>query len=234
MTSIQEMFHIRLYDIVPSDFNHRNNGGSDISLSLPVIHFYAGKCKHITEFGVRNGYSCVALMFGVGKEGKLISYDITHTDFINEFKEVCKNEGYNWIFNQKSTIDEDLNIEETDLLFIDTVHTRNHVDRELRQVSRVRKYIIFHDSSTCYNQDSSSDHTMEGIGVSIENLLATNQWDIEYQTYTNNGLMILERNDRNSIDMKPIHIWKNNRFERVGEVKKELKCEVKEVEPISE
>lgn len=216
--NMQEMFHERIYTH-PSDYNFKNNGGSDISLALPELHYYAGKCKHITEFGVRNGHSTVALMYGMGQAGKMISYDIHSTPFVDEFKEVCAKEGYHWIFRLENTGNENLIFEETDLLFIDTLHTCNHVMREIRHAPKVKQFIIFHDTHTCWHLDSSGEG-LEGIGRPIEQLLASNEWDIVYQTYVNNGLMVLERVN-NPKPTKPLYIWKNNRFEKAGETRRE-------------
>ena len=105
--------------------------------------------------------------------------------------DICKNEGVNFEFIQASTTD--VEIEETDLLFIDTLHVYEQLKAELgKHAGKVRKYIIMHDTVTFGTHGELSGTT--GLMPAVNEFLASNpQWKIK-EVYTNlHGLTILER-----------------------------------------
>lgn len=168
--------------------------GSDIVLHLPVIEYYASLCEHCTEFGVREGHSTVALIAGC--KGDVVSYDIEHSpvvDLLRSIKLPCKS----WAFKLGDTGSAALEMEETDFLFIDTLHTYEHVSKELALHGRkARKYLGFHDTFTCGQRDlSGPDPNVRGIMPAIQEFLAQfpGQYRTVYQTERNNGMLIVER-----------------------------------------
>ena len=96
-----------------------------------------------------------------------------------------------WKFTHASTLDIPA-IEETDFLFIDTLHTYAQVTQELRlHGDQARKWIGFHDTHTFGNRGE--DGGM-GIVQAIKDWLAAhNEWRIVYTTKRNNGIMLIER-----------------------------------------
>ena len=124
--------------------------------------------------------------------GRLISCDIqvpTFLEFFDSIELPCS-----WQFRQRSTVDESLEIEETELLFVDSLHTYNQVKNELAlHSSRVSKNIVFHD--TYYHGNFSRDiQGEEGILKSIDEFLETNkQWEKVYDVDFNHGLIVLEK-----------------------------------------
>ena len=99
---------------------------SDINEHLPTLKKYAEECNHITEMGVRDVVSTWAFLMGNPK--KLISYDINQ---INEsiILETIKDTEIEFKFVLADTTK--IEIEETDLLFIDTLHTYDQLKSEL-------------------------------------------------------------------------------------------------------
>ena len=164
---------------------------SDINEHLPTLKKYADECNHITEFGVRWVVSTYALL--MGKPKKMISYDI---DFCETelLKEIVKNDtDFQFIIGDTLKIE----IEETDLLFIDTIHTYEHLKKELSlHSSKVKKYIILHDT-TVYEWEGEAINgvTQKGLQPAIEEFLESNpNWVIYERFEYNNGLTILKRN----------------------------------------
>ena len=95
----------------------------------------------------------------------------------------------------------DIEIEETDLLFLDTWHAYKQLKAELELHSpKVRKYIVFHDTTTYGDIDETnyeilgSEWKGEGIGIwrAIEEFLQSNpEWEL-IERFTNcNGLTII-------------------------------------------
>lgn len=167
---------------------------SDIVLHLPVLEYFASKCGHVTEFGVRDGCSTVALISGC--RGHVHSYDIERTPIVDRLQRTalpCSS----WTFHLGDTGDPSLEVAETDLLFIDTLHTYAHVSKELAYHGRkARKYLAFHDTLTCGARDlSGPDPAAEGITRAIEEFLARHPGEYReaFRTDWSNGLLVLER-----------------------------------------
>jgi hypothetical protein len=105
---------------------------SDINEHLPVLKRYAEECSHITEMGTRYVVSTWAFLFG--KPNKLTCYDILiglDMNIVNqrlsELEESAKEIGVDFTFTKGDVLA--LDIEETDLLFIDTYHEYNQIKR---------------------------------------------------------------------------------------------------------
>lgn len=165
---------------------------SDINEHLPVLRRYAEQCPHITEMGTRYGNSTVAFMSAYPQ--KFIAYDVTPNDRIEYLQMVAKDCNINFDFRLENV--EQIEIEETDLLFIDTNHNSDQNEVEMRlHANKARKFIIFHDCETFW-EDGSGYWKGEGHGLrySIEPFLEANpHWVIKERFRNNNGLLILER-----------------------------------------
>ena len=174
-----------------SIYNEKCSIPSDINEHLPTLKKYADECGHITEMGVRWVVSTYALL--MGKPKKLISYDINpiNSEPIQQLvKDVTDFE-----FRVANTLE--LEIEETDLLFIDTLHNYNQLKGELElHANKARKYIIFHDTTSFEWIGESYNGKVDEIGLwpAIEEFLETNtNWELYERFENNNGLTILKR-----------------------------------------
>lgn len=182
---------------------HKKNK-SDINEHLDVLYEYSLKCEHITEMGIRWGSSTFAFLYSNPK--KMIGYDVKKTHEIQEIIELCMEYKIDFRFIQEDVLN--TSIEETDLLFIDTLHTYNQLSKELSLHSKkVKKYIIMHDT-TCfgYVNEGVYEHaseliknektTKEGLVIAIQDFLSIEDglnWEIDKILENNNGLTILKR-----------------------------------------
>src|SRR5678816_637578 len=91
---------------------------ADIGALLPVLRKYGEQCERITEFGVRNGLSTSAWL--AAKPKKLVCYDVGRYPCVDEIAGMAKDAGIEFAFLEMNTAH--VFIENTDLLFIDTVH----------------------------------------------------------------------------------------------------------------
>ena len=170
------------------EFQCKNNN-TEIFEHLPTLLRYSKECSNLTEFGVRDVVSTWAFLKSRPK--KLTSYDIYKSPNINQVTSICKAEGVNFEFIQSSTLD--VEIEETDLLFIDTLHVYQQLRAELfKHAPKVRKYIIMHDTTTFGMNGETNDSV--GLLPAIDEFLKSNlEWKTK-EVYTNlHGLTILER-----------------------------------------
>ncbi len=182
-------------------------------MHLPVLYDYAKRCNHVTEMGARAGLSTSAFLHA--RVEKFISYDYQYSNpephlrqQIEQLKAVfalAKQEGINCKYIGADVLK--VNIDQTDLLFIDTWHCYDQLKRELAlHSSKASKYIAFHDIET-YGIKGEGFPSMDinhpqrnnlngerGIRPAIDEfLLANNNWRIEYESKKNNGLLIISR-----------------------------------------
>ena len=170
-------------------FNNGKLYAKDICEHLDILRTYASRSNHITELGVRRMVSTWA--FILGDPQKLVSVDIVSPSrylkddelFLNVVRDICKKMEIDFLFVLNDSLK--INIEETDLLFIDTDHTYNQLSQELNlHGNKSRKWIILHDTESCKNE----------LWKAIDEFLLSNkQWYIRKIYKNNNGLTILER-----------------------------------------
>jgi hypothetical protein len=136
---------------------------------------------------------------------KMISYDIVTNPNIGEVISLCKEYSINYSFEEKDVLQ--LEIEPTELLFIDTLHTYNQLIKELELHSnKSSKYIVLHDTEhfgrideVIYNHASalvkSDPGIKQGLMTAVEDFLLTElgqSWEL-YKVYeNNNGLTVLK------------------------------------------
>jgi hypothetical protein len=180
------------------------NINSDINEHLPTLLKYANECDHITEMGVR--WVSSTWPFLLSNPKKMISYDIVKNDAIHEVISLSKENNIDYEFIESDVLK--IEIEPTELLFIDTLHTYNQLYNELLLHSeKVSKYIILHDTVSFGIKDESiyqhaSDivknikNDKEGLTSAIEDFLQHEKgkfWEIKEIFTNNNGLTILKR-----------------------------------------
>lgn len=178
---------------------------SDINEHLPILLKYGKECEHITELGVRWASSTWALLLSNPK--KMISVDIVKHPNVDEIIELTKEYGINYSFIKSDVLD--MEIENTDLLFIDTLHTYNQLTKELELHSnKVSKYIILHDTVSygytdeiIYSDSSEliKHQTVNKTGLKTATLDFLNseigkEWSIFEEYLNNNGLLIMKKN----------------------------------------
>lgn len=177
---------------------------SDINEHIPTLIEYGSECETITEMGVRAITSTWAFLGAAPK--KLVSYDMEDpSHYGSDIKlvyKVAEQYGLNFHFVKADVLK--IDIEETDLLFLDTWHAYDQLKAELeRHSSKAKKYIIMHDTTSYEQRDEplTSENTFEGekssgkgLWPAITEFLETNnEWQLHKRYTNNNGLTILKR-----------------------------------------
>ena len=139
---------------------------SDINEHIPTIIKYGQECNHITEMGVRGVLSTWAWLASAPKD-KFIAYDLYNPSKwggdIQSVIDVANAYNINFEFIEADVLK--IDIEETDLLFIDTWHHYNQLQAELTKHScKVKKYICFHDT-TSYAHHSEPTTSNNGFTI---------------------------------------------------------------------
>ena len=191
---------------VETQFKIHSETPSDINEHLPAIYEYAKKCDHVTEMGVRWVCSSWALLRANPK--KIVSYDIIKHPNVQQLVDSSAEYGINFHFIEQDVLKAD--IEETDMLFIDTWHTYKQLFAELNMhAGKVKKYILFHDTvSFAFVDESTYDYCLSDIALAMPssekqglvpaigdfmNTELGSCWEIDAVYENNNGLTILKR-----------------------------------------
>lgn len=165
---------------------------SDINEHLPVLYDIAKECDHITEMGVRTGVSTRAFL---RTSAKLISYDIVTDKRVVELVNEARSAGKDATFIEADVLK--IDIEETDLLFIDTWHEYDQLKQELElHAKKARRYIAFHDTYTYGLRNEGGDNKQQTQGLLpaiIEFLIENREWQFKMFLTNNNGFTVLER-----------------------------------------
>jgi hypothetical protein len=179
-------------------YNYYHTTPSDINEHFPVLKKCASECDIVYELGVRGIVSTWALLAGYPR--KMVSVDIVEPSVfggnLELVKESCKQAGIEFEFKLISSLD--LEIPETDLLFIDTIHEYPHLSAELKlHAKKVNKYIIMHDTDGCGEwMINEKGEKWGGMKQAINEFIAINpEWHTKEVFSNNNGLTILEREE---------------------------------------
>ena len=182
-----------------------HRGAIDIHEHLSTLRNLAYECQHVTEFGTRYGISTAALI--CGQPQKMVSYDINANWFApykSETEALAQVAGVNFQFVEGDVLGVD--IEETDLLFIDTHHTYNQLTAELnKHASKVKRYIVMHDTVTFGTVDEKPydngvvskylegvQSVRTGLKMALQDFLEANpEWKLSAHYGNNNGLTVL-------------------------------------------
>jgi len=182
--------------------NQLHQTPSDINEHFPAIIKYGSECETITEMGVRGIISTWAWLACAPK--RLVSYDLYNPSRwggdIQSVYDTAEAYGLNFRFEEADVLK--LEIEETDLLFIDTWHAYDQLKKELQlHSSKVKKYICFHDTTSYAHQDeqrgnvNSWEGETKGIGIwpAIEEFLEEGNWRMIERFENCNGFTVIER-----------------------------------------
>ena len=184
-------------------YNEHKNTPSDINEHLETLYNLGKECSHITEMGVRWVSSTWPLVYSNPK--KIISYDIVTNPNIIEVINLCNEYSVDYSFQEKDVLQ--LEIEPTELLFIDTLHTYNQLINELKiHSNKVSKYIVLHDTEFFGRVDESvyehasnlikeNPTTKQGLMTAVEDFLSTKlgqSWELFKIYENNNGLTVLK------------------------------------------
>lgn len=180
---------------------------SDINQHLPVLRDYASRCEHVTEFGLRWA-SGSTVAFLAAQPAELISWDIDPKAVTGHNVGALVQVAGRTKFQPRCGDSLKVTIEETDLLFIDSLHTWRQLRAELLRHAqthpggtpdsaeprkpRVKKWIAFHDTIT-YGF-AGEDKSQPGLRAAIHDFQKNNfpLWRVVHDSHENNGLTILQ------------------------------------------
>ena len=193
-------------------YEHHCNNYSDIYEHIPVLYQLSRECSSIVEIGVRSMVSTWGILYGLSHspydQRSYIGVDLEFppSSQFHLAKTLSEDNGINFTFWRMN--DMQIELEPTDMLFIDSLHTYCHLTYELEAFSsKVQKYICLHDTSDPWgNRDdieyygdyseypASYDRTKRGLWPAVEDFLQRHpEWSLLERRTNNHGFTILER-----------------------------------------
>ena len=186
-------------DILELEYQAAINAKSDISDHIPKLRALATECSTVTEFGVRTGASTRAFL---PAPSRLRSYDLYIDDIVMNLFNIARSQGKDCSYTAASTLD--IDIEPTEMLFIDTDHHALHLAAELRRHHhKVSKYLVFHDTHTfglvgdTYWTKIPDNRGL--LSAVIDFVIEHPEWQFDYYSTENNGLTVLKRTNAVSL-----------------------------------
>ena len=174
---------LRLYD-------ESANTPSDIWEHVPILYMYAATASHVTEFGTSRGNSTAAFL--LARPNSIRAYDVVKNPRVSRIENAAKDAGVDFKFI-KHDILELTDIEETDILFIDSLHVHDQMKHELGFSHRVMKHIIMHDTDA-FGVRGERKGFGGGIWPAVGDFIRRDpKWQIGQIIRSNNGLVILNR-----------------------------------------
>ena len=193
-----------------------NAHGCDINEHVPTLIEYGLKVTSITEMGVRFGWSTRSFLYA--RPMRLLSIDKypwgsieqaggnpqPKNFYFEHYKQLYRNiVDFQFILSDTTKMQP---IPLTELLFIDTFHHRDCLQKELElHGNQAMKYILLHDTTTFGLRGQADDSLIfidhvttnepgTGLITAIQDFLHKNpHWHVHQVFLQNNGLTVLQR-----------------------------------------
>lgn len=175
--------------IFQSEYEWATKTPSDINQNVHILYDIAKECETVVEMGVRTGVSTRAFL---NTDVKLISFDISLDAGVQRLFNLAKKQGKDVQYIKENVLD--IEIDECDLLFIDTLHTYEQLKQELKfHGNKAKKYIAFHDTHTFGLRDEIGNGRKGLMTAIIEFMTINPHWVFHIHKTNNNGLTVLKR-----------------------------------------
>jgi len=157
----------------------------DINEHLPTLRELAATCPRVVELGFRTGRSTSAFLAG-GAESVTV-YDVHPcADHRAEFERLAPGR-FTFHLGDSRTVE----IEEHDLLFIDSYHSGAQLRAELnKHEAKVKELIVMHDTVTFGEK---GEDGKQGLWPVITQFCVDYEWTMVEHYKNNNGLTVLGR-----------------------------------------
>lgn len=168
--------------------------GKDYCAMHDAIRKYMKDCKSYKELGTHQGGSAAAVMTGDHKPEYMELIDINHEKYRWKLKSLaepyCKENGIELVVKEAdSTSFTSISDRDIDMLMIDSLHKRSHMEQELTMhANYIKKYIVAHDTTIC--QDNPKDALYRCLSDFCEQ---SPGWNIIERGTTNVGYTVLKR-----------------------------------------
>lgn len=159
---------------------------SDINEHCPKLRELAADAEHVTEFGMRVAVSTAALLAGQPK--RLVSYAASIDPLAGTLTGLKGETDLEFRIGNSLTAE----IEDTDLLFLDTRHTADQLYAELvRLAPKTRRRIALHDTQIF---GETGEDGGPGLLPALRRYMQEHpEWSVIYHSQANHGFTVISR-----------------------------------------
>ncbi len=176
-------------DIFEFEYKRAKQVKSDINENVHILYELAKECNSVIEMGVRTGVSTRAFL---NTDVRLISFDIELNQDVQKLFDLAKRKGKDVNYIKENVLK--IEIDEIDMLFIDTLHTYEQISQELAlHGNKANKYIVFHDTHTFGLRGEDRIDQKGLLSAIIEFMIKNPHWKFKIYKTNNNGMTVLER-----------------------------------------
>lgn len=187
----------------------------DIGEHFPLLMQLAVECPHVTEIGLGLVISTWAIFQGLTENPdshrSYLGIDIAQPPIDNMALAQSEAEKNGISFRFQRVNDLYIDIDPTDLLFIDSMHTYCHLTFELETFSpKVRKFIAMHDTSEPWGNRDDDEYrgnyseypahyhrSKRGLWPAVEDFLKRHpEWTLQERRLNCHGFTVLKRTDQ--------------------------------------
>jgi hypothetical protein len=160
---------------------------TDIHEHLPLLAQLSAECSCVVELGVGRAQSTRGFL---RNNIELHSYEYSPLPGIPEYFQEARESGRNVTLHVADT--REVEIPECDMLFVDSLHVYEQVQKELElHANKVKKYIGFHDTTTFADN---GEFGGRGIWPAVQEFIDSHpEWQMIERRTNNNGLTVLKR-----------------------------------------
>jgi GT2 family glycosyltransferase/tetratricopeptide (TPR) repeat protein len=162
------------------------NTPSAIQEHCPTLSALARHCRHVTALGARGGAALAALLYA--QPATLVCYDPVPRPELEALHGVAGQTEF--VFCATDVLG--VEIEETDLLFIDTRHIYDQLKEELgRHARKARRYVVLPGTTAFADYGEEPGH--RGVWDAVAEFVAVGMFRLKERYTNNHGLTVLER-----------------------------------------
>ena len=177
------------FNFFESEYGKAKKTPSDINQNVNILYELAKECKTVIEMGVRTGVSTRAFL---NTDVQLLSFDIVLDPQVQKLFDEAKKQSKKVQYVKADVLK--IEIEETDMLFIDTYHVYEQLKQELKlHGNKAKKYIAFHDTYTFGLVGENKQDKKGLLTAIIEFMIENPHWKFKIHKTNNNGMTVLER-----------------------------------------
>jgi glycosyltransferase involved in cell wall biosynthesis/Flp pilus assembly protein TadD/predicted O-methyltransferase YrrM len=172
--------------VLAERFQEACTAQAELSHHLVTLSELARECKHVTDLGTGEGLAALAFLWA--QPDRLLCLDVVRTAEVDQLAALAGRTSME--FRREDTLRAEL--EETDLLFIDTPHDGPQLSGELNlHAGKVRKYLVLHGTTAF--ADKGETPSQAGIREVVEEFLKQGTFTIKQRWDNNGGLTVLEK-----------------------------------------
>lgn len=178
------------------------NTPSKVNEHLPKLKELASRCETVTEFGTGTGAVTLALLSALPR--RVVTVDVIGQECVPGLHRLVTESMTDRPVEFTAFIDDDrsIDIEQTDLLVIDTLHNGEQLGEELaRHASQVRRWIAILGTQTWQMEGEGGGAGM--LDAEVDFLRKNPEWSTIYHSERNNGLTVLSRDPADKPPLPP-------------------------------